>query len=108
MISLLAQGKSEEVGRVESWKFSDLIFNLKLSAFSEHWHNLKMLQSKIFLHSFNMPRATTDRFSRAHQPSAKAKSAPKSSDDSSTVRNPLFNTERFGQHILKNPAVAQG
>ncbi|KAI5119286.1 hypothetical protein M0805_008065 [Coniferiporia weirii] len=54
-----------------------------------------------------MPRATTDRFSRAHQPSAK-QSSSKSSEDSNAVRNPIFNTERFGQHILKNPLVAQG
>lgn len=54
-----------------------------------------------------MPRATTDRFSRAHQPSAK-KVASKDADDSGGVRNPIFNTERFGQHILKNPLVAQG
>ena len=52
-----------------------------------------------------MPRATTDRFSRAHQPSTK----PKQSNDSAesfSVRNPIFNTERFGQHILKNPQTA--
>jgi 18S rRNA (adenine1779-N6/adenine1780-N6)-dimethyltransferase len=57
-----------------------------------------------------MPRATTDRFSRAHQPSAKASSSKDASGSGaggSGVRNPIFNTERFGQHILKNPAVAQ-
>ncbi|KAJ3983551.1 S-adenosyl-L-methionine-dependent methyltransferase [Lentinula detonsa] len=55
-----------------------------------------------------MPRATSDRFSRAHQPSAKATSS-KSQDGSSSsaARNPIFNTEQFGQHILKNPQVAQ-
>ncbi|KAK7062683.1 Dimethyladenosine transferase [Paramarasmius palmivorus] len=52
-----------------------------------------------------MPKATTDRFSRAHQPSAKAS---KSKDESSSsTRNPIFNTEQFGQHILKNPQLAQ-
>ncbi|KDQ16992.1 hypothetical protein BOTBODRAFT_172602 [Botryobasidium botryosum FD-172 SS1] len=51
-----------------------------------------------------MPRATSDKFSRAHQPSA----GSSSSSDQSGGRNPLFNTERFGQHILKNPLVAQG
>lgn len=56
--------------------------------------------------SSTMPRATSDRFSRAHQSSVK-KSA-KEVDDSGGVRNPIFNTERFGQHILKNPLVAQG
>ncbi|KII84043.1 hypothetical protein PLICRDRAFT_147270 [Plicaturopsis crispa FD-325 SS-3] len=55
-----------------------------------------------------MPRATTDRFSRAHQPSAKASSSKDKGESSgSGGRNPIFNTERFGQHILKNPLVAQ-
>ncbi|KAI0072170.1 rRNA adenine dimethylase [Panus rudis PR-1116 ss-1] len=55
-----------------------------------------------------MPRATTDRFSRAHQPSAKkASSNDQGEGSSSAARNPIFNTERFGQHILKNPQVAQ-
>ncbi|EKM52324.1 uncharacterized protein PHACADRAFT_211596 [Phanerochaete carnosa HHB-10118-sp] len=52
-----------------------------------------------------MPRATTDRFSRAHQPSSKPKQS-NDSGESSTARNPIFNTERFGQHILKNPQTA--
>ncbi|PBK73660.1 probable rRNA (adenine-N6,N6-)-dimethyltransferase [Armillaria ostoyae] len=55
-----------------------------------------------------MPRATTDRFSRAHQPSSKpSKEKNHAESSSSAVRNPIFNTERFGQHILKNPAIAQ-
>ncbi|KAJ4481151.1 S-adenosyl-L-methionine-dependent methyltransferase [Lentinula aciculospora] len=55
-----------------------------------------------------MPRATSDRFSRAHQPSAKASSSTsKEGSSSSSARNPIFNTEQFGQHILKNPQVAQ-
>ncbi|KAF4568395.1 Dimethyladenosine transferase [Pleurotus pulmonarius] len=54
-----------------------------------------------------MPRATTERFSRAHQPSAKAQDKNAEAGPSSSGRNPLFNTERFGQHILKNPLVAQ-
>ncbi|KAG5643117.1 hypothetical protein DXG03_001543 [Asterophora parasitica] len=52
-----------------------------------------------------MPRATTERFSRAHQPSSKKNEAKSSS--SSSMTNPIFNTARFGQHILKNPATAQ-
>lgn len=52
-----------------------------------------------------MPRATTDRFSRAHQPSTKPKAASNDAGDNA-VRNPIFNTERFGQHILKNPQTA--
>jgi 18S rRNA (adenine1779-N6/adenine1780-N6)-dimethyltransferase len=56
-----------------------------------------------------MPRATSERFSKAHEPSAKKPGASKSHGDpsSSSVRNPIFNTERFGQHILKNPSIAQ-
>ncbi|KAF5329433.1 hypothetical protein D9619_008995 [Psilocybe cf. subviscida] len=50
-----------------------------------------------------MPRATSDKFSRAHQPSAKKKETA----GSSSMTNPIFNTARFGQHILKNPATAQ-
>ncbi|KZT05276.1 rRNA adenine dimethylase [Laetiporus sulphureus 93-53] len=53
-----------------------------------------------------MPRATSDRFNRAHQSSAKAKGS-ESSSSGSGVHNPIFNTERFGQHILKNPQTAQ-
>ncbi|KAF9011346.1 adenine-N6,N6--dimethyltransferase [Cyathus striatus] len=51
-----------------------------------------------------MPKATTERFSRAHQPAAKKKEKEGSS---SSMTNPIFNTARFGQHILKNPATAQ-
>ena len=56
-----------------------------------------------------MPRATSERFSRAHQPSAKSNASSKNHGESSSssVRNPIFNTERFGQHILKNPSIAQ-
>ncbi|KAI0798431.1 S-adenosyl-L-methionine-dependent methyltransferase [Irpex lacteus] len=54
-----------------------------------------------------MPRATTDRFSRAHQPSSKSKSSGSGeASTSAAARNPIFNTERFGQHILKNPQTA--
>ncbi|CAK5284449.1 unnamed protein product [Mycena citricolor] len=57
-----------------------------------------------------MPRATTDKFHRAHQPSAKASSSSSkdAGSSSSAARNPIFKTEQFGQHILKNPLVAQG
>ncbi|KAG2152850.1 S-adenosyl-L-methionine-dependent methyltransferase [Suillus clintonianus] len=61
-----------------------------------------------------MPRATSGRFSRTHQPSIKSAVASSSSKNHSAnegtsagVRNPIFNTERFGQHILKNPQIAQ-
>ncbi|KAG6811005.1 hypothetical protein H0H92_009382 [Tricholoma furcatifolium] len=50
-----------------------------------------------------MPRATTERFSRAHHPAAKKTEAK----SSSSMTNPLFNTARFGQHILKSTATAQ-
>ncbi|KAI3608017.1 rrna (adenine--)-dimethyltransferase [Moniliophthora roreri] len=52
-----------------------------------------------------MPKATSDRFSRAHQPSAK--SSKNKDESTSSARNPIFNTEQFGQHILKNPQLAQ-
>ncbi|TIB93896.1 rRNA adenine dimethylase [Wallemia mellicola] len=51
-----------------------------------------------------MPKAlksATEKFSRSHQPAAKSDS------NSGGTSNPLFNTDRFGQHILKNPLVAQ-
>ncbi|KIM57023.1 hypothetical protein SCLCIDRAFT_29188 [Scleroderma citrinum Foug A] len=58
-----------------------------------------------------MPRATSDRFSRKHQPPIKPTAAGSSSqghcNGEAGVRNPIFNTERFGQHILKNPQIAQ-
>ncbi|CAA7262124.1 unnamed protein product [Cyclocybe aegerita] len=50
-----------------------------------------------------MPKATSDKFSRAHQPATKKKE----SQPSGSMTNPIFNTARFGQHILKNPATAQ-
>ena len=50
-----------------------------------------------------MPRATSEKFSRAHEPSAKKKD----NQASGSMTNPIFNTARFGQHILKNPATAQ-
>ncbi|KAG8814907.1 Dimethyladenosine transferase [Serendipita sp. 399] len=76
-----------------------------------------------------MPRATSERFSRLHQPAAKSSKTPTTVQLSGASRekhsssnrgedggketkgvghvNPLFNTERFGQHILKNPLLAQ-
>src|SRR5271168_4512676 len=51
-----------------------------------------------------MPKATTEKFRRAHQPAPKKK---EESHTSASNTNPLFNTARFGQHILKNPATAQ-
>ena len=55
-----------------------------------------------------MPRATSERFGRAHQSSVKKNGVAGNTDASAATRNPIFNTERFGQHILKNPLVAQG
>lgn len=50
-----------------------------------------------------MPRATSEKFTRVH------KSAPrqKEASTSGSVTNPIFNTTRFGQHILKNPQTCQ-
>ena len=50
-----------------------------------------------------MPKATTEKFSRAHQLAPKKKESHASGSNT----NPLFNTARFGQHILKNPSTAQ-
>nr|GAT59659.1 predicted protein [Mycena chlorophos] len=59
-----------------------------------------------------MPRATSDKFTRAPQASAKA-SFPETSSSSKDVstagaRHPIFKTEQSGQPILKDPLVAQG
>lgn len=66
-----------------------------------------------------MPRAVSDKLARAEfQPMSAAKRPGKgsavspaasssSSSASATTKNPIFNTDRFGQHILKNPLVAQ-
>ncbi|GJJ15032.1 hypothetical protein Clacol_009306 [Clathrus columnatus] len=53
-----------------------------------------------------MPRATSDRFNKLHQASAKV-GKEKNAKESSGGANPLFKTERFGQHILKSGQVAQ-
>lgn len=50
-----------------------------------------------------MPRATTEKFRRVHQPAPKQKEA----STSGSVTNPIFNTARFGQHILKNSQTCQ-
>lgn len=66
-----------------------------------------------------MPKVVSDRLSRVHAKPIAATSRPgggfaggKSSNSNggngtSTTTNPIFNTDRFGQHILKNPLVAQ-
>lgn len=52
-------------------------------------------------------RATVTRYSRTHEPAAKSKRSSVGGDGarSSTAGagsgNPLFNTDKFGQHILK-------
>ena len=71
-------------------------------ALASHLRSLSQSYPRI-----NMPRATSDKFVRAHQPSAKSKASAEASGSSSGARNPIFNTERFGQHILKNPQTAQ-
>ncbi|EAU87730.2 rRNA (adenine-N6,N6-)-dimethyltransferase [Coprinopsis cinerea okayama7 len=50
-----------------------------------------------------MPKATSEKLSRAHRPAVKKKDK----DGSGSATNPLFNTQRFGQHILKNTQTAQ-
>lgn len=60
-----------------------------------------------------MPKAVSDKITRLHaEPVSASKrigSAGVGGPGSANVstRNPIFNTERFGQHILKNPLVAQ-
>ncbi|GAA5953863.1 hypothetical protein JCM10213_006448 [Rhodosporidiobolus nylandii] len=56
-----------------------------------------------------VPRATSERFSR--QTTTAAPYGKQKKDESSSGKgalNPIFNTAQFGQHILKNPLVAQG
>ncbi|KAK9894995.1 rRNA adenine dimethylase [Cystobasidium minutum MCA 4210] len=65
-----------------------------------------------------MGRATSEKLTRVHAPatisasSSKGKGRDTSSSqggsNSAGPRNPLFNTERFGQHILINPGACQG
>ncbi|KAI9614618.1 hypothetical protein KEM48_005929, partial [Puccinia striiformis f. sp. tritici PST-130] len=62
-----------------------------------------------------MPRATSQKFTRLHQESNTALQPKKknASEQSSggggggAASNPIFNTDKLGQHILKNPLVAQ-
>jgi len=56
-----------------------------------------------------MPRATSERFNKIHAAAAKPSATKNSKDstNSTSASNPIFNTDRFGQHILKNPLVAQ-
>ena len=56
-----------------------------------------------------MPRATSDKFSRVHQsvPRKCSSNSTSSTANGGQVTNPIFNTARFGQHILKNPQTCQ-
>lgn len=63
-------------------------------------------------YTINMPRAVSEKVSRVHQPAAATRRPGTSGSSASssagpTTKNPIFNTDRFGQHILKNPLVAQ-
>lgn len=66
-----------------------------------------------------MPKAVSGKLSSAVRPAAPTsasrrpdakggKSSGAGGEGSSGGRNHLFNTEKFGQHILMNPLVAQG
>jgi len=55
-----------------------------------------------------MPRATSEKFSRAHAPAVGSSSSASRESGGKGALNPIFNTEKFGQHILRNPLVAQG
>ncbi|KAH9461271.1 hypothetical protein Pst134EA_017578 [Puccinia striiformis f. sp. tritici] len=61
-----------------------------------------------------MPRATSQKFTRLHQesntalqPKKKNASEQSSGSGGGAASNPIFNTDKLGQHILKNPLVAQ-
>jgi len=56
------------------------------------------------LPSPTMPKATSEKLFRAHKPAPKKQESQASG---SANTNPLFNTARFGQHILKNAQTAQ-
>ena len=57
-----------------------------------------------------MPRAVSNKVTSAQTQAANAapRAAHSQQNTSATTKNPIFNTEKFGQHILKNPLVAQG
>jgi 18S rRNA (adenine1779-N6/adenine1780-N6)-dimethyltransferase len=60
-----------------------------------------------------MPKATSNTFTRQHGLAAaskrpEAKKGESSASAAGGARNHLVNTDRFGQHILTNPLVAQG
>ncbi|BEJ02097.1 hypothetical protein CcaverHIS631_0607790 [Cutaneotrichosporon cavernicola] len=60
-----------------------------------------------------MPKATSQTFTRQHGLAAASRCPDKEKKGESSAvaggaRNHLFNTDRFGQHILTNPLVAQG
>lgn len=77
---------------------------------------LDCLKKKFFLKrtapllQTDMPRAVSERMTsaRAQAASASPRQAASQKNTSATTKNPIFNTEKFGQHILKNPLVAQG
>jgi 18S rRNA (adenine1779-N6/adenine1780-N6)-dimethyltransferase len=64
-----------------------------------------------------MPKATSQKLSRQHAPalsSASSRPGKKTGEGEATGsaggggKNHLFDTAKFGQHILMNPLVAQG
>ena len=64
-----------------------------------------LLPLPIFFCLADMPRAVSNKITSAHTQAVAARTQQNSS---ATTKNPIFNTEKFGQHILKNPLVAQG
>jgi len=55
-----------------------------------------------------MPRAVSERITSARTQATSASPRTHQQTAAVSTKNPIFNTERFGQHILKNPLVAQG
>ncbi|GAA5920085.1 hypothetical protein JCM1841_004085 [Sporobolomyces salmonicolor] len=55
-----------------------------------------------------VPRATSERFNRHLSDGPTAKKKSDNGEGGKGALNPIFNTASLGQHILKNPLVAQG
>ena len=70
-----------------------------------HARSQALFSTDIFFCLADMPRAVSNKITSAHTQAVAARTQQNSS---ATTKNPILNTEKFGQHILKNPLVAQG
>ena len=64
-----------------------------------------LLHLPIFFCLADMPRAVSNKITSAHTQAVAARTQQNSS---ATTKNPIFNTEKFGQHILKTALGALG